>query len=224
MMNLSKGNMYGFVTHTWNPIKGKCSHDCIYCFMKRWGQQSPIRLDQKELKTNLGKDKFIFIGSGTDMWARDVPEEWIASVLDRCREFPGNKYLFQSKNPGRFKSFYGQFTKDVVFATTIESNRDYPEVYRNAPPIIERSLGIKNHSRKDGGKVMITIEPIMKFDLEPFVGTIKEIAPAWVNVGADSKSNGVPEPTKAEIIALIEELEKFTEVHQKTNLKRLMKG
>ena len=29
MLNEQKGNMYGFVTHTWNPIKGKCFHcDC----------------------------------------------------------------------------------------------------------------------------------------------------------------------------------------------------
>src|SRR3990167_1900105 len=31
MLNKQKGNMYGFVTHTWNPIKGKCSHNCSYC-------------------------------------------------------------------------------------------------------------------------------------------------------------------------------------------------
>ena len=27
--------MYEFVTHTWNPIKGKCYHDCSYCYMKK---------------------------------------------------------------------------------------------------------------------------------------------------------------------------------------------
>ena len=26
MIKESKGNMYEFVTHTWNPIKGKCLH------------------------------------------------------------------------------------------------------------------------------------------------------------------------------------------------------
>ena len=34
MLNKQKGNMYGFVTHTWNVIKGKCPHDCEYCYMK----------------------------------------------------------------------------------------------------------------------------------------------------------------------------------------------
>jgi len=29
-LNESKGNMYEFVTHTWNAIKGECKHDCTY--------------------------------------------------------------------------------------------------------------------------------------------------------------------------------------------------
>jgi hypothetical protein len=28
------GNMYAFVTHTGNPIKELCPHDCSYCYMK----------------------------------------------------------------------------------------------------------------------------------------------------------------------------------------------
>lgn len=28
-LNISKGNMYEFVTHTWNIIKGKCYHDFL---------------------------------------------------------------------------------------------------------------------------------------------------------------------------------------------------
>ena len=34
MLNESKGNMYGFITNTWNSIKGKCYHDCSYCHPK----------------------------------------------------------------------------------------------------------------------------------------------------------------------------------------------
>jgi len=35
-LNISKGNMYGFMTHTFNIIKGRCSHDCVYCYMKQF--------------------------------------------------------------------------------------------------------------------------------------------------------------------------------------------
>ncbi len=38
-LNETKGNMYGFVTHTWNPVKGICPHNCSYCYMRKWWPQ-----------------------------------------------------------------------------------------------------------------------------------------------------------------------------------------
>lgn len=29
-LNKSTGNMYKFITHTWNTIKGECPHGCSY--------------------------------------------------------------------------------------------------------------------------------------------------------------------------------------------------
>ena len=73
----SRGNMYPFVTHTWNAIKGICFHDCPYCYMKKFDGLLPIRFDPKELEVNLGEGNFIFVGSGTDAWAFDIPSDWI---------------------------------------------------------------------------------------------------------------------------------------------------
>ena len=92
-LNKQAGDMYGFVTHTWNAIKGKCMHDCCYCYMKRFPQKE-LWFDEKELKTDLGTGNFIFVGSSTDMFADNVPDEWIRKVLDYCRTF-NNTYLFQ---------------------------------------------------------------------------------------------------------------------------------
>ena len=60
----SRGNMYPFVTHTWNAIKGICFHDCPYCYMKKFDGLLPIRFDPKELEVNLGEGNFIFVGNG----------------------------------------------------------------------------------------------------------------------------------------------------------------
>ena len=68
--------------------------------MKRNRPLPPLRLEEKELKVNLGEGNFIFVGS-TDEWAVNVPAEWIEQVLDYCDGFD-NRYLFQSKNPARF--------------------------------------------------------------------------------------------------------------------------
>ena len=37
-----------------------------------------------------------FVGSSIDMWAEDIPSDWIRIVLDCCNK-AANKYLFQSK-------------------------------------------------------------------------------------------------------------------------------
>jgi len=213
-MNPVKGNMYGFVTHTKNYIKGKCSHDCPYCYMKIW-KQKPLRLDEKEFKEDLGKDNFIFVGSSTDMFANDVPEEWILEVLDHIGNYPSNKYLFQTKNPKRLNEF--QFPYHSIIAITLETNRDY--ALGNAPYRMNR---VKDFAQFNGKK-MITIEPIMDFDIIPFVYWIQDLKPELVAIGADSKNHNLPEPSPDKINALIKELKKFTEVKLKDNLKRLIK-
>lgn len=214
MLNKQKGNMYGFVTHTWNPIKGKCSHDCKYCYMKVW-KQKPLRLVEKELNDDLGSGNFIFVGSSTDMFAQDIPDEWIYTILRKCCGHQQNKYLFQSKNPKKIKRFLDFMPKDSILATTIETNRlgfNY-----NAPVVTERQYYIQ----QDKFPVMITIEPIMDFDLDIMVNWIEDIEPFLVAIGADSKNHNLPEPSKEKIFALIEELQKFTEVKLKDNLSRL---
>jgi len=90
--------------------------------MKRWGKQKPLRLDEKELKTDLGKDNFIFVGSSTDMFADDVPTDWIIKALNRCKDFKNNTYLFQSKNPGRMVAYanssFDYMPKNKILAIT----------------------------------------------------------------------------------------------------------
>ena len=61
-LNESKGNMYEWITHTGNTIKGKCPHGCNHCYMEKWGKQSELHLDEKELSTPTPEGNFIFVG------------------------------------------------------------------------------------------------------------------------------------------------------------------
>ena len=219
-LNISKGNMYGFVTHTFNMVKGKCSHDCVYCYMKQF-KLNPVRFDKSELKTDLGAGNFIFVGSSTDMWARDIPDDWIRQVLTHCMHFP-NTYLFQSKNPFRFYKWRDSFPANTIIATTIETNRD---TNTNAPEPRERAEAMNiMWTHKFNLKRMVTIEPIMDFDIEPLIKMIQYCIPEWVNIGADSKGHNLPEPSKEKVNQLIIELKKFTKIIQKKNLDRLIAG
>ena len=219
-LNKQKGNMYNWVTHTWNPIRGKCPHECNYCYMRPlWKRQKSEKqiLDEKCLKDDLGSSNFIFVGSSTDMFSDKVPTEWIIKVLEHCNKFPNNTYLFQTKNPKRFFDF-STFPKKTIFGTTLETNWNHKFMLSKAPsPYIRFREIMKCMS----DRTMISIEPIMDFDLDGFVEMLMVLQPKFVSIGADSKGCNLPEPTLEKVKKFIEKLEDFTEVKIKDNLKRL---
>lgn len=213
----SRGNMYSFVTHTWNVIKGICFHDCPYCYMKRFDGLLPVRIDPKELKADLGNGNFVFVGSGTDAWAFDIPSDWIARMLDYCDKFD-NRYLFQSKDPGRFLEFMEHpVMGKSVLCTTIETNIFYPDIVRNAPITLERAQAMRELAGL-GMRTYVTCEPLIKFDLPKMVELVSMCSPEQVNIGKNSRKDiTLPEPTRNEVHALITELQRFTKVKIKSN-------
>ena len=217
------GNMYDFVTHMWGPVRGKCKHDCSYCYMKNPRfELGELRIDEKDMKSRLGENNIIFVCHTVDLFADDVPAEWIDRVLARCCEYPKNRYLFQSKNPARILDFVDNLPSDVFIGTTIETNR--AEYYESkAPSYIERAEALKKLSEK-GLDTMVTIEPIFDFDLDELVDIVITANPIWINVGADSKGHDLPEPSKEKVTALIEILQTKTDVELKQNLSRILEG
>jgi len=210
----SRGNGY-----TWNVIKGKCPHDCSYCYMKKYPQPE-LHFDEKELKTDLGSGNFIFVGSSCDMWTDGIPFQQIQRILDHCIEYRLNSYLFQSKNTKRFPEFeyFWKELPDFVLGTTIETNYHY-KAMGNAPGTYYRMLAmITLNARK-----MVSIEPIVDFNLPEMIKLIRDIKPEFVSIGANTNWKvKLPEPPPEKVIALIDNLRQFTEVKVKDNLKRIV--
>lgn len=221
-LNIAKGNMYPWITHTWNTVKGECPHGCTYCYMKRWGKQRPVYFDKREMKTDLGEDNFIFVGSSCDLFAEAIPHDWIADTLTKCNWYD-SRFLFQSKNPARMGCY---LTDDwlghdrINVCTTIETNRYLPEIMGLSPRPEARAEAMRFLSAFPR---YVTIEPILAFDLGPLVELLKRCEPIQVNIGADSGGNHLPEPSRGQVLELIKELGKFTRVEQKANLPRLLK-
>jgi len=230
-MGLKKptGNMYPFIDWIWNPVRGYCHHGCKYCYVKRVMNHYNIKqrkphLVPAELRCDLGHNNYIFVCSGTDLFGENVSYDHICSVLQRAEQFPDNTFLFQTKNPQNIRPFLNLLSAGKYkFCTTIESNRHFPEIMKKSPAPYLRAAGLQYLHNK-GFETMVTIEPIMEFDIEEMLELIKMAAPAQVNIGADSnhKKNRLPEPLKYKIVDLISELEKFTTVYQKKNLRRLV--
>jgi hypothetical protein len=105
-----------------------------------------------------------------------------------------------------------------MFGTTIEADR-YVEQVSESPDIPCRVEAMK----RIGGKKFVSIEPILRFDLEGLVRMIFQIHPSFVTIGADSKNHNLLEPNGDQIRELLKRLGKFTQVRPKTNLRRLLK-
>jgi len=232
-LNQPSGNMYIWA-FTWNVLMGICPHVCSYCYvsksiapmLKKWGNEKyygKLRLDEKALKDRLTIDnKFVvFVQSCGDLFAEDVPSKWILRVLEHCKKYPDTTFLFQTKNPARFQEFQNDFPPKFILGTTLETNKsELADPLTKAPGINKRFVAMLNlpgYVRK-----MISVEPVIDFDVAEFTQMIDYIKPEFVSIGADSKNCGLQEPSKEKIKKFIENLEYFQmEVRLKDNLKRL---
>jgi DNA repair photolyase len=209
--------VYNLETECGNYIAdGFIVHNCYVKF------PPPVfGLVAKELGTNLGEGNFIFVGSSTDEWCTKSLAAWLKSVLSHCCQFPNNRYLFQSKNPAKFLEFVGQFPPNTILGTTIETNQN-TSGFSKAPYPRERYNAMLELGYKTEIPLMLSVEPIMDFELADLVGWVKQIKPEFVSIGADSKGHNLPEPSPEDTRRLIEELRDITKVYVKDNLNRLL--
>ena len=225
LLRKATGNMYDFLTHIWNPVKGKCGYDCSYCYMRKMERFPHIArinrgetyLDEKEMRTNLGEGNYIFVCSSCDLFHDDIPGEWIRRIMEYANS-SYNRFLWHTKNPRRALEFQECFSNTDMLCVTVETNREYPEISKAPSPLS------RFHAIGDWGKPwMLTMEPILDFNLEDLAVYLGRNVPVQVNIGADSGRNNLPEPSPEKLKELIGWLEsKGVAVHQKKNLGRLL--
>lgn len=219
----STGNMYPWVDFTHTHLGGECSHKCTYCYVNSFPFGRPekyrghLRLIEKEFNVNYGSNVTIFIEHCNDLFAKDVPYEFISKIISHCCGFLTNTYVFQTKNPARFEDFLRDMPGERILGTTIETNRRMNTI-SNAPDPLERAYAMTKLS----GRKFVTIEPVLDFDVDILAGWIAVIRPEFLNLGADSKNHGLPEPTIEKIMALVGKLQGYgIELREKHNLQRL---
>lgn len=218
------GNMYKQSIESWNPFVG-CEHDCVYCtssFKRQMKRRKKHCLDcynfkphfhSERLSRSLPRtegDNFIFCCDMGDI--AFCKPEWMQQILARIKELPDRTFLIQSKDPSVFKAY--RFPTNVLLGTTIETNRDdLYEGVSKAPLPSQRYKAIKGlqHSRK-----IVTIEPVLDFDVEIMEKWLREIRPEICYVGYDSKKNYLPEPELNKVKILMRRLGRITNVKAKT--------
>jgi hypothetical protein len=207
-------------TQTWNPFKG-CLFDCVYCrpsFQQQAKRQKHNCTDcynyvphyHPERLNKIPSAGTIFVCGNSDLsFCRpDFMHQIIDSVKRHNQRRPQKTYFFQSKSPGYFKPFLNDLPGNAIILTTLETNRGkgYDKVSKAPPPTIRYSqLRDLDYPRK-----VVTVEPVLDFDLDIFLKWIKNIGPEYVWLGFNSRPKQVdlPEPSEEKMTRFIQALEK----------------
>jgi len=213
--------MFHKVTRTWNPITG-CLHYCVYCWARRlaegrlrntrkYSDGFKPKFHPEELSKRFKPGEFVFVADMGDMWGDWVPKQWILQVLEVIRKYPKTTFLLLTKNTKRYLKFAG-FLKglpNVILGATVETDdSDLYKSYRisKAEAPFSRLIDMSYLSICRDMKVMLSIEPILNFNMENFVNWIADIKPEFVYVGYDNYNNKLPEPPLHKTMELIDQL------------------
>jgi hypothetical protein len=210
-------NMYADAK-TWNPFKG-CRFDCIYCtpsFQRQSKRQKNLCPNCYKYAPHCHEDrlgkipsaKIIFVCGNADL--SFCPPSFMQKIIDRLVEHnartKGKTYFLQSKRPACFEPFLADLPDNVILLTTLETNRDdgYEAISKAPPPSVRYAqFRALKYPRK-----VVTIEPVLDFDLTTFVNWIRTIRPEYVWLGFNSKPESVelPEPSVDKVQKLIQKL------------------
>ena len=245
-VNVSKGSMYPDVDGTINFIRGACEASCVYCFMKYGfranlkAYKEPYKLVEKEFETfDAEPGSRIFCGSATDMWR--APVDCIRKVLEFClkqEEENEIEWLFQTKYPNSVSRWIQHLPRNSMIGVTLETNRSYDKRISRAPSPTSRAYAMKSlldlwtkHYLHHGlsisysPRIMVSIEPIMEFDLEPFVDMIRSLETEYVSIGVDTQGafleHDIELVKMPNLTTLAERLGEFTQVKIKPNVLRV---
>ena len=199
----TNGSMYA-ATATWNPFKG-CGFDCTYCEptfkaqAKRQKHNCQKCYDyvphyhEERLEKSLPSEQTIFVCGNADLsFCKPV---FTRRIIDRIKQCPSKTFYFQSKQPAYFVPFLSEFPTNAILLTTLETNRD--EGYRAVSKAPVPSERYRQFKALDYPRKVVTIEPVMDFDLDIFARWIRDLHPEYVWLGFNShpKAAPLPEPS-----------------------------
>ena len=185
----TKTNMYP-EAKTWSPFKG-CGFDCTYCeasFKRQAKRQQQLCQEcyayephcHEERLAKIPSAQIIFVCGNADI--SFCPRSFTRKIIERIKTHnvrcPHKTHYFQSKKPAYFTPILAEFPDNVILLTTLETNRD--KGYRKISKAPRPSVRYQQFKALDYPRKVVTIEPVMDFDLHEFGDWIRSVRPAHV--------------------------------------------
>jgi hypothetical protein len=209
---------------TWSPFIG-CEFNCNYCVpsfqhmqrrvvsmqnatghgdfqncskcLRFFPHEHPNILEKFPSK---GQGGIVWPGAHGDISFTDL--SYVKRIIDITDCHPDRTYYWQSKNPCFFSKIIPFLSENSILLTTLETNRDTGySLISKAPVPSKRAADFLN---LQWDRKIVTIEPVMDFDLDEFSRLIIDICPEQVWIGYNSRRNPVlPEPSSDNFQALV---------------------
>jgi protein gp37 len=178
---------------TWNPVTGctKVSPGCDNCYAERLTEQwygkgafAKVELHDDRLRMPLRwkAPRRIFVNSMSDLFHKDVPDEFITRVLRMAVDAPQHQYLILTKRHDRMASFMRRY----------DPNR-FPNVWLGVSVEDQKRANLRIDALLDVLSVRIrflSCEPLLgPIDLSPLFAEMdgRWFSPIhWVIVGGES--------------------------------------
>jgi len=175
------------------------------------GNYLPHYHPERLVTSRIPSSPIVFVSGTGDISYCDP--KYVRSIFESIKLHKPKKkttYYFQSKNPRYLSQFVGEYPEGTVLLTTQETNRDkgYARISKAPLP----SVRFRDFLALDFPKKVITIEPVIDFDVEPFVDWMIQLMDQgnleYVWFGFNSKPGQVrlPEPSQEKAQEFVDHL------------------
>lgn len=177
---------------TWNPVVGctKISPGCKYCYAERMAERLEaigvkgyengfkLTLIPERLEEPLRRKKptVYFVNSMSDLFHKDIPDEYISRVFEIIRQTPQHTYQILTKRADRLQKYFLSHTAPVNawLGTSVENRK-------HGLPRIDKLRNVQATIR------FLSIEPLLED-----IGEIDLTNLHWVIVGGESGPKARP--------------------------------
>lgn len=197
---------------TWNPVVG-CTYGCPYCYARGQAKRQKhncrqcydftphLHPERMEGPLHRRKPAGIFLGSMTDLYGPEVPQEWRDQVWDVCGRTPQHQYFVLTKQPQNITDAE-DVPENVLLGFSAVDQRDF--VWRSG-----EFWGRCGHR-----PCMVSLEPLFGW-VDNLIGLDER---DWLVIGAQTGRGAVP-PTEGMVAVACETArERGVPVYCKQNL------